>query len=104
MGSLSISLSLVWRTSPLWARVTSKLVPPMSTQIAFICEACFDMATLPMTPAAGPDKIVFTGRSTAEVASIVPPFDCMIYRLELMPASTMLFVSWLTYVPMTGDT
>ena len=104
IGSLSISLSRVWRTSPWYDSVTSKLVPPMSTEIEFCCPACSAMATLPITPAAGPDSMVCTGRSTAEAALIVPPFDCMMYRSELIPASTIPRLRFVTYVPMTGET
>ena len=76
----------------------------MSTEIEFGCPACSAMATLPMTPAAGPDSIVCTGRSTAEAALIVPPLDCMMYRSELMPASTMPRLRFVTYLPITGET
>ena len=57
-GRRSSSLSWVRRTSPLYESDTSKLVPPMSMEMLFGFPACWAMATAPMTPAAGPDKMV----------------------------------------------
>ena len=61
IGSRSISPSLVRRTSPLYERQTSKLVPPMSTEIVFRWPARLARMTPPMTPAAGPDSTCAPG-------------------------------------------
>ena len=68
----------------------SKLVPPMSTEMELASPAWLAMATLPMTPAAGPDSMVCTGFSTASPAVIVPPLDCIMCTSEGMPRSAML--------------
>lgn len=40
-----------------------------------------------MTPAAGPDSMICTGRPTTEGASRSPPLDCMIIKGAETPAS-----------------
>ena len=76
----------------------------MSMEMLLGFPACCAMATAPMTPAAGPDKIVCTGRSMAVSAPIVPPLDCMMYRSDLRPTSAMLASSRRRYRSITGAT
>ena len=89
IGSRSISPSLVRRTSPLYDRHTSKLVPPMSTEIVFGWPARPARMTPPITPAAGPDSTVRTGVSAADPAVVVPPFDCMMCTSDDRPRAEM---------------
>ena len=64
----------------------SKLVPPMSTVMAFGSPACAARATPPITPAAGPESTVRTGLLAAVSAPVMPPFDCMMWTSVWTPA------------------
>ena len=55
---------------------TSKLVPPMSPVTTFPKPALLAMCPAAMTPAAGPDRAVRTGRRHATSTSMTPPLDC----------------------------
>ena len=104
IGNRSISPSLVRRTCPSCERQTSKLVPPMSTEIVFRWPARLARMTPPITPAAGPESTVRTGLSAADPAVVVPPFDCMMWTSEDRPSAEMPSSSRRRYLRMTGAT
>ena len=54
---------------------TSALVPPMSKVITRSWPACRATNDAPMTPAAGPESNVSTGRRPASDAVMTPPLD-----------------------------
>src|SRR2546423_3392151 len=56
---------------------TSLDVPPISNVIAFAIPASCAAYKAPVTPPAGPDRIVVTGRNAAFSAEMIPPFDCI---------------------------
>ena len=49
----------------------------MSNDSTFRWPAGAATAPAAMTPAAGPDSTMYTGRSLAEAEVIMPPFDCI---------------------------
>ena len=55
---------------------TSKDVPPRSAVMMSGAPALAPMAAAAMTPAAGPESAVRTGRRRAVRADMMPPFDC----------------------------
>ena len=77
-----------------WARVTSPsstiaafaVVPPMSKVMIFGRRFARASACAPTTPPAGPDSMMWIGRS-ADAASVVrPPFDCISSSRARTPA------------------
>ena len=58
-------------------RLTSKLVPPMSTQIRLGRSSMRASATPPIVPPTGPESRVCSERSRADWAVTIPPEDCM---------------------------
>jgi hypothetical protein len=60
--------------SPLHAE-TSVDVPPMSKPISRSKPAFDAVSTMPTTPAAGPDRMLFLPRKLS--ARVSPPLDCM---------------------------
>jgi hypothetical protein len=73
---------------------TSKLVPPTSPVMTFGKPAEAAMWAAAMTPAAGPERAVRTGRAFAVSTVITPPFDCTISTWPRNPASPRLASSW----------
>ena len=72
---------------PLRARLTSKLVPPMSMAMTFLrCNpwACQSAAT---GPPAGPELRAATGRRRTTAGAATPPLDCMMYSWPEKPFS-----------------
>ncbi len=67
------------RTSvtPPRARLTSKLVPPMSIVIAFGSSSGATAAALAIGPPAGPDSSVETACSATTSGLATPPLDCI---------------------------
>ena len=59
---------------------TSRLVPPMSYAIKLSKPLSPAIFVAAITPAAGPDRTVFTERVPAASTDIMPPFDCMMSR------------------------
>ncbi len=76
------------------ARVTSPsstiealaVVPPMSKVMILGRSLARASAWAPTTPPAGPDSMMFIGRSAAAVSLLRPPFDCISRRRAGMPA------------------
>jgi hypothetical protein len=78
------------------ARVTSPsstidafaVVPPMSKVTVF--GSCFARARTcaPTTPPAGPDSMMFIGRSAAAASVVRPPFDCISSTRAGTPAAS----------------
>ena len=79
-----------------WARITwpsstieaLAVVPPMSKVMILPRPAASANACAPMTPPAGPDSMMFMGRSAAAVSVVSPPFDCMSRRRAGMCAAS----------------
>ena len=61
--------------SPSTTSDTSKEVPPRSPVMTSGKPAAFAMAAAAITPAAGPDRAVRTGRRRAVAVDMTPPFD-----------------------------
>src|SRR5215204_821734 len=75
---------VVWaasEVSPSITSDTSKEVPPRSAVTTFGKPAARAMAAAAMTPAAGPDSAVRTGKRRAVAVDITPPFDCTTWKL-----------------------
>jgi len=73
------------RGTPSASRAMSVVVPPMSTATAS-APAQSARLRMPMTLAAGPERIVCTGCSADRRISKVPPSALRMYRGALMPA------------------
>ena len=65
---------------------TSKEVPPRSPVITFNRPAARAIAPAAMTPAAGPESAVRTGKRRAVEVAITPPFDCTMWKSPLKPS------------------
>ena len=68
---------------------TSKLVPPTSPVITSGNPAVWATCAAAITPAAGPDSAVFTGRRRAVSTDITPPFDCTNRNAPSKPADVI---------------
>ncbi len=66
---------------------TSALVPPMSKVISRSKPAALPTNAAPITPAAGPESSVSTGRRPASAAGMMPPFDLVDSTGARMPRS-----------------
>src|SRR5882757_3288089 len=77
--------SLVVRNSP-ERSATSVDVPPMSKVMTLSMPANSAAYAAPVTPPAGPDKIVVTGSRAAFAAEITPPLDCIKYTRAVVVA------------------
>ncbi len=62
------------------------VVPPMSKLSRLRSPRRRASSAAPTTPAAGPDSMMWIGRSAAAAALIAPPLDCMIVSGRAMPA------------------
>ena len=62
------------------------VVPPMSKVMIFSRFLARARAWAPTTPPAGPDSMMFIGRSAAAVSVVSPPFDCISSSRAGMPA------------------
>ena len=78
IGNPAIFLSIVKKGFPSSTSDTSVLVPPTSNAIRLFWFASIPMAVAPTTPAAGPDKQVFTGNFVAIGMVSRPPFEWII--------------------------
>ena len=67
---------------------TSKEVPPISPVITLGKPAFCAMYPAAITPAAGPDRAVRTGRLQAVSTAMTPPFDCTIRNSPPNPPSS----------------
>jgi hypothetical protein len=72
----SMAVCAASAASPFATSDTSNDVPPMSPVIAFGKPAARAMAAQAITPAAGPESAVRTGRSLAVWRDITPPLLC----------------------------
>ena len=54
------------------------VVPPMSKVMTSPCPTLRAISLAPTTPAAGPDSMMWIGRSDAASTPMEPPLDCMI--------------------------
>src|SRR3989442_4620406 len=59
------------------ARATSVDVPPISNVMTFSNPESRAAYCAPITPPAGPERIVRTGSREAALAEMIPPFDCI---------------------------
>ena len=89
-GRPSSEVSVVISGRPSMTRLTSKLVPPMSTPIRFGRSSRRASATRPIEPPTGPESSVCTGRSRAERAVTTPPLDCITCRGDAQSALVQL--------------
>jgi hypothetical protein len=79
-----------------WARITwpsstidaLAVVPPMSKVMILPSPAASARACAPMTPPAGPDSMMFIGRSAAALSVVSPPLDCISSRRAGMRAAS----------------
>ena len=79
-----------------WARATSPsstiealaVVPPMSKVMILSRSLARASACAPTTPPAGPDSMMFIGRSAAAPSVVRPPFDCISSRRAGMPPAS----------------
>ena len=79
-----------------WARATSPcstiealaVVPPMSKVMILSRSLARASAWAPTTPPAGPDSMMFIGRSAAAPSVVRPPFDCISSRRAGMPPAS----------------
>ena len=60
------------------------VVPPISRLMTLARPSRRASAAAPITPAAGPDSISWTGRARARAAVMTPPFDCIVSKDALM--------------------
>ena len=75
-------------TSPSSTIAAFAVVPPMSKLMIFGRLLARASACAPTTPPAGPDSMIWTGRSTAAASVVRPPFDCMSSTRARTPASS----------------
>ena len=68
-------------------RDTSVLVPPMSKDMLSSTPVFPDTSMADMTPAAGPDSAVYTGRRVAVSAPITPPLEVIMSNGASTPSS-----------------
>jgi hypothetical protein len=78
--SSSVSVETLGRPSTI--RLRSKEVPPMSMQRRFGRPVERDSAAPPIEPPTGPESNVWIGCSRALPAVVMPPFDCITYKVE----------------------
>src|SRR4051794_34446820 len=74
--------SLVSRIPLRSHKATSVEVPPISKVIMLLRRAAAAARKLPITPPAGPERIVRTGSFAATVAEMLPPDDCITRKLK----------------------
>ncbi len=74
-------------TRPSGMVLMSAEVPPMSTVMMFLTPAISPSEAPPITPPAGPDIRMRTGRVAQASTVETPPFDCMMRSLDDTPAS-----------------
>ncbi len=75
------------RTSPSGTTLMSAEVPPISTVIRLCASDLSPAQRPPLTPPAGPDMRIVTGRSAAPARVVTPPFDCITRIWASMPFS-----------------
>ena len=76
-GNPSSSASEETSGAPSTTSETSKLVPPMSTQIRLRRPSSRASATPPIVPPTGPESSVWSVSSRADSAVTMPPLDCI---------------------------
>ena len=75
-------------TAPSSTIAAFAVVPPMSKVMIFGSAFARASACAPTTPPAGPDSMMFIGRSIAAPSVLRPPFDCMSSTRAGMPVSS----------------
>ena len=92
---------ITWPSSTIEALA---VVPPMSKVMIFGRLMTRANAWAPTTPPAGPDSMMFIGRSTAAVFVVSPPLDCMSSSRAGIPAASRPLRMAARYVATIGMT
>jgi hypothetical protein len=87
--AIQVSRAVASPKPPCVTMPISAEVPPTSKVMRLRCPERAPAQSPPITPAAGPDRSVSTGRSATMAGVATPPFDAMMRKSALKPLASI---------------